>query len=227
MPTQTRRAIGKNPIAVPDQVAQATLDVAYVTGVLAFATLLLAIATAYQARKTGTSVKLQERELKLLEEQLKLALQQSEENRLAAMPLLEVDADLSDSKVRGIVHYITGRDPAFEVEIWARGPAGYYGGRCGILTPSHPDFAFHDGFKHLSKEVMARWPFDEVRKLPALLDKEAWVGVTWETYDRSQGRKLFHQHPDGRREHFNPIFLKSEESPQENPLLRQFVRPEG
>jgi hypothetical protein len=206
-----------------DPVAQATLDVAYITGVLAAGTLLLAGATFYQARKTSQSVQLQERELKAVEEQLKLAREQFEATRLASVPLLEVDAGFPNSKVmRGIVHYITGTDPAFEVEVWARGPAGYYGGRCGILTPSRPDFAFHEGFQHLAKEAMTRWPFAEVLKLPALAENEAWVGVTWQTYDRGQGQSLFHQHSDGRREHFNPVFLASSEDPNENPLLRPF-----
>ena len=197
--------------------ATGTVVLAWKTSDLASATEQMATAALQEAEITVRSVELQREELeavktqaKLTEEQLRLAREQFEAARSADRAKLQVDAGFArPTEIMGGVKYMSGREPAYDIEVWGRSWAGYSGGKIpAVLTPQG-QFGFtissDEALGPLSEEAMARWPFPDVRELPALVENESWVGVTWRTHDDYRGHQINHVPPGQPREYQSPV----------------------
>lgn len=103
------------------------------TGVLALFTIALAIIGGIALRFQRREIKAIETQLKpaqvdsgLTSEQVRLAHDEFDASRRAARPLLTVSAALPNEQyMTGQVDWVNGSEPAFDVKVWGRGPAGY------------------------------------------------------------------------------------------------------
>lgn len=198
-----------------DIIALATLGGILLTAIgtlaLAVSTRRLAGSTEQQARSTSDSVDLQRRELQAVEEQLRLAREEFNAARDADRAKLQIDAGFAlPTQIMGSVKYMSGREPAYDIEVWGRSWAGYSGGKiAGIMSPQGRYgvvvTAEENPCGPLSDEDRARWPFPETEWQHLLAENESWVGVTWRTHDGYRGRQLYHQPPGKPREYHGPV----------------------
>lgn len=124
-PINVNLTVSMPPINVPPD---ATLD--NYTHALANSTEALAIFTLLVAVVGAIAPWFQRREIKATEQQLRLARDEFEAAPSADRAKLQVDAGFAHpTEIMGGVKYVSGRQPAYDIEVWGRTWAGYSGAR--------------------------------------------------------------------------------------------------
>ena len=165
------------------------------TGVLAAATVLLAGFTVALAVIGWRALQRQDREIKATEEQLRLTREDFDARRNAALPVLEVEAQvIASTAAFGQVIYVAASDPAYHVVVWARAVGGCYGWEVGTLTPSKSPIDLpRDGLPALPTGTLGTtWPFKRAMEAIELDATEVWNGLTWTSPNGAERRFLRH-----------------------------------
>lgn len=169
-----------------DITAAATVALA-VVGIISIATgIALSIGTFRAAGAARDATALQQRQADLLERELKLAEQQATATREAARPKLRASVESAGNVFLEVsLHYISGTEPATDIQVWVRRQPGDEGGWglfvwwVGYIAPGE---RFSNRMTSASAQEQERLPFlDFLTEQPTA--NELFVGLVWKRPD--------------------------------------------
>jgi hypothetical protein len=116
----------------------------------------------------------------------------------SARPRLEPRSSgvLDDWPGVGMVLYVSGTDPAFNIQVWVQAPrGGVLAGACQTLTPNLSGWPYSCVPSTPDENSAARWPFRDAPPPPLtgkeFHDEEWFVGLTWRDAAERQYRALW------------------------------------